>query len=166
MRWSAGIGWPTAFSLAAHTTGDEKVPRGKKASVTPVEQRGPVGARKIGKDDQWGGYVQCSLSETDREGYEVWLSENPTAVPALLVDILASGLKLTAVWDGANQCFIASLTGRPDIAGGTLFTCTLSARGGTLDEAIAVLVYKHTEVCGEDWSDWLINGPKSRKSFG
>lgn len=133
----------------------------------PQESPGvPIGARRIQPKDEWGGYVQCSIDGPERELFDLWLSENPTAMPAMLVDSLASGLKLTLVWDGKNDCFIATFTGRPDILGQTTFTCSLSARAGDLNTALAVLVYKHIEVCGADWMDWLINGSKSKRSFG
>lgn len=126
----------------------------------------PVGARKIQPKDEWGGYVQCSVDGPEREQFDLWLAENPTAMPALLVDALASGLKLTLVWDGKNDCFIATLTGRPDYEGQSAYTCSLSARAGDMNTALSVLVYKHVEICGEDWTDWLINGSKSKRSFG
>lgn len=142
------------------------MPRGKKASVSPARPVSPIGLRKVQKDDEWGGYVQCTLSEQDRHGFDLWLSENPNAVPTLLVDSLACGLKLTAVWDGKNQCFISTLTGRPDIDGLSPFTCSLSARGASLNESLDALMYKHVEVCGEDWTEWLVNGSKSARTFG
>lgn len=142
------------------------MPRKSVVRQETTASKGVIGVRKIQKDDEWGGYAQCNIGDAEREAFDLWLSESSPVVSALLADSLASGLKLTAVWDGQNQCFIATFTGRPDIEGSVEFTCSLSARGGTLDQAVNVLLYKHLEVCGEDWTDWLVNGAKSRRNFG
>lgn len=140
----------------------------RKTVVAPQKAPTPktVGHRKVKPKDEWAGYVQCSIDGPEKEAFDLWLSENPTAMPALLIDSLASGLKLTLVWDGANECFIATLTGRPDIEGEREWTASLSARAGDMNTALSVLVYKHVEICGEDWVDWLVNGTKTKRSFG
>lgn len=141
------------------------MPRATKLKYQePVKS--PIGARKNGKRDDWGGFVQISLDESDRERYDVWVSENPNAMWPLLIDSLAEGLKLTVVWDGANECFIATFTGRPDPMGKMEFTTSLSARNSDFIATLTLLVYKHVELCGEDWTDWLINGEKAKRNFG
>lgn len=142
------------------------MPRKSAVKSEGTSRRGFIGVRKIQKDDQWGGYVQCNISDFEREAFDLWLSENLSTVPALLTDILAVGLKLTAVYDGANECFIVTFTGRPDVLGESPFTTSLSGRGGSLDQAINVLVYKHIELTGGDWTEWLVNGAKSKRNFG
>jgi hypothetical protein len=142
------------------------MPRKNVVKDSPERERSPIGIRKIGKDDQWGGYVQCNIGDAEREAFDLWLSESIPYLPALLADTLATGLKLTAVYDGQNECFIATFTGRPDIAGQVEFTCSLSARGGSLEQAINVNLYKHIVVTGEDWTDWLVNGTRARRTFG
>lgn len=142
------------------------MPRKGSIGKSPEAGKSPIGRRKVQKDDEWAGFAQVSISEFERESYDLWVSENAATVYPLLLDCLAEGLKLTAVWDGANDCFILSLTGRPDSDGDRPWTATLSGRGGTFDEALNVLVYKHHEVTGGDWTDWLVNGAKTKRSFG
>jgi hypothetical protein len=122
--------------------------------------------RKIQKDDEWGGYVLCNVGEIEKESYQLWFSENEQYILGLLSDVAATGLKCTLVYDGGNQCFIASLTGRPDTDGQVAFTTTLSARGAVLWEALGVLLYKHIEMTGGDWTEWMINGAKTKRQFG
>lgn len=142
------------------------MPRKTSVKAESVPPKSPIGIRKVQKDDEWAGFAQVNISEYERESFDLWLSENASTVYPLLLDSLAEGLKLTAVWDGVNDCFILSLTGRPDTNGDQAWTATLSGRGGTFDEALNVLVYKHTEVTGGDWTDWLINGSKTKRNFG
>lgn len=143
------------------------MPRGKgKSEQIPMFNAATGQARKIQKGDEWGGFVQVSVDEAHREDFDLWLSETGEAVYRELDDALASGLKFTMAYDGANQCYIASLTGRPDTAGVRTFTCCLSARAGTFTEAIAVLMYKHASLLHYDWWD-AVNEPKrSRFTFG
>lgn len=146
---------------------DEKMPRGKSSSSRVGEGSAAKDApRRVQKNDEWGGFVQITLLESDREPFDIWLSGGPQTVRRELDNSLSSGLKLTVTFDGGNQCYIASLTGRPDVNGERAFTCCLSARGGTFEEALAVLVYKHAEMLHRDWWE-VVNAPKkSRFTFG
>jgi len=140
----------------------------RKASLRPAvpAASSPIGQRKIRKDDQWAGFAQVNIGDSEREQFDLWVSAIGTGWWAALQDELAAGLKLTLVWDGQNDCFIASLTGRPDNAGESEWTACLSARSDDLFQSLALLVYKHLEVTGGDWTDWLINGTRAKRSFG
>lgn len=143
------------------------MPRGK-SSQGKKQQESTVAdlPRRTQKDDEWGGFVPLNLSESDRSDFEAWWADFPTAVRQGLDDALGAGLKFTVSFDGGNSCYIASLTGRPDPLGVRPFTCCLSARAGTFDEAIALLIYKHATLLQEDWWE-LVNQPRGHKStFG
>jgi hypothetical protein len=120
----------------------------------------------VQKDDQWGGFVQVTVDEAHRDDFDLWLSETGPAVYRELNDALATGLKFTLSYDGGNQCHIATLTGRPDITGDRAFTCCLSARSGTFEDAIALLMYKHASLLHYDWWDSVNEPKRSRFSFG
>lgn len=141
----------------------------RKAVLNPAPSSSvpsPIGQRRIQKEDEWAGFAQVNVNDNEKPKFELWLSELGDGWWPLLQDELACGLKLTLVWDGANDCFIASLTGRPDIEGMHSWTACLSARASSMNTALALLVYKHTEITGGDWTEWLINGVKSKRSFG
>lgn len=139
--------------------------RGSQRQSVAV-QVGGAGCRKVQAKDEWAGFVQVSVNDAHREEFDLWLSENSGYVWPELNDALGSGLKFTLSYDGANMCYIASLIGRPDVDGQRAFTACLSGRGGTFDESIAVLVYKHVSLLHYDWWD-AVNEPKrARQSFG
>lgn len=143
------------------------MPRGKeKLNSSVVVTPSSVTPRKVQKDDQWGGFVQVSIDAAHREDFDLWLSETGEAVYRELDDALGSGLKFTLSYDGSNQCYIASLTGRPDSLGVRAFTCCLSGRAGMFGEAIAVLMYKHASLLHYDWWDAVNEPKKSRFTFG
>jgi len=135
------------------------MPRGKKPETNekPAIRLQP---RKDAKDDEWGGFVQISLSPMDKAIFDTWYSEHIQHVQPLLDQHVGLGLKLSVVFDGANNSYIASYTGRPNTDEGLPFRCTLSARAGEFMEAVALLVYKEQEVASGDWSGYLINGTK------
>jgi hypothetical protein len=143
------------------------MPRGQKVKGNhPIDVEGPPFTRRTQKDDQWGGFVQVSVDEAHRDEFDLWASEMGGKVYDELDDALGVGLKFTMAYDGANQCYIGSLTGRPDITGIRNFTCCLSARAGTFADAIALLMYKHAALLHYDWWD-AVNEPKrSRYTFG
>jgi len=140
----------------------------RKAALTPkvTESPSPIGRRKIQKEDEWAGFAQVNVGDVEKHHFEIWLSSIGDGWWPILQDELAAGLKLSLVWDGANDCFIASLTGRPDLEGMHSWTACLSARAGEMTTALALLTYKHSELTGGDWTDWLINGSKTRRNFG
>jgi len=143
------------------------MPRGKQKAVqTSYVDRGESGPRRVQKNDEWGGFAQVNLDENRREEFELWASEMGDGIYRELDDSLGSGLKLTLVYDGANQCYIASLTGRPDALGIRAFTCCLSARAGTFSEAIALLMYKHVSLLHYDWWEAVSTPGRSRFAFG
>jgi len=143
------------------------MPRSKKVpDLRPRELDDLTAARKIQKNDQWGGFAQVNLDESRREEFDLWASEMGGKVYDELDDALGSGLKFTMAYDGKNQCYIASLTGRPDIAGVRDFTCCLSARAGTFGDAIALLMYKHVALLHYDWWDAVSSPSVVRFSFG
>jgi hypothetical protein len=143
------------------------MPRGKSKQLPMFEgQASGTGSRRAQKDDQWGGFVAISIDEAHRDEFDEWLSQQGNAIYHELDGALASGLKLTMAYDGTNQCYIASLTGRPDLAGVRDFTCCLSARAGTFADAIAVLMYKHVDLLHYDWWDAVNEPKKSRYTFG
>lgn len=143
------------------------MPRGKSVSKQQGKQPDQGGLpRRVQKDDEWGGFVPLNLAERDREEFADWWADNPMLVRQELDNALGSGLKFTVSFDGGNSCYIASLTGRPDPFGVCAFTCCLSARSGTFDEAIALLIYKHSALLQGDWWE-LVNQPKANRSaFG
>lgn len=143
------------------------MPRGKGTQGKAPKDAGAPGlVRRAQKDDEWGGFVPLNLTEHDKEAFEDWWVENPAGVRQGLDNAIGTGLKFTVSYDGGNSCYIASLTGRPDGVGERAFTCCLSARAGTFDEAIALLVYKHSALLAEEWWE-LVNRPKqTRYTFG
>ncbi len=143
------------------------MPRAKNASKNQRQQSVNVLLpRRIQKDDEWGGFVPLNLTESDREEFSTWWTDNPGMVREELDNAIGSGLKFTVSYDGGNSCYIATLTGRPDAGGVRTFTCSLSARSGTFDEAIALLVYKHYALLLTDWWE-SVNQPRgNRSAFG
>jgi len=125
-----------------------------------------VALRKVQKGDEWGGFVNVSVDDAHREEFDLWASEMGPKVYDELDDALGCGLKFTMAYDGSNLCYIASLTGRPDIAGIRTFTCCLSARAGTFGEAVSVLMYKHVALLHCDWWDAVNEPKKARFTFG
>jgi hypothetical protein len=147
--------------------GENTMPRGKK-DPTIVEYGGSpsIGCRKNDKKDEWAGFIQVSIKDSERQEFDLWVSENGPRTWRELDDALGVGLKLTVAFDGGNDCYIASLTGRPDIVGSVAWVCCLSGRGGTLEEAVNVVIYKHVALLNRDWYE-IANNPKAgRPTFG
>jgi len=143
------------------------MPRGKSVNKPEIKPTEPtIGCRKTQPKDEWAGFIQCSVKDSEREEYDLWLSEAGDKVWRELDDALGTGLKLTLSFDAGNDCYIASFTGRPDLVGSVAWTCCLSGRGGTFEEALAVLIYKHAALLHYDWYEIANNPKKGRPTFG
>jgi hypothetical protein len=70
-----------------------------------------------------------------------------------LDDVLAQGVKFGATYDRENQAYVVTLTGAL-VQGSNERYCTTS-RAGTLDEAIAIAMYKHDVMAQGDYSDFM-----------
>lgn len=132
----------------------------KEAAEKKPKSPALVQPRKGESDDEWGGFVQCNLTPMDKALFDQWNGENHQHIDRFVDQHLGSGLKLSLVFDGANNSYIASYTGRPNTDKELCFRCTLSARSGEYMESLALLVYKHDVVMGGDWSPYLVNGSK------
>lgn len=132
----------------------------RKNEPKPEKKPTIVQPRKGTDTDEWGGFVQANLTPMDKAMFEQWYGEHIQAIQPYIDEHIGSGLKLTVVFDGANNSYIASYTGRPNDDQTMEFRCTLSARSGKFMEALAVLVYKHVVICNGDWAEYLVNGSR------
>lgn len=133
------------------------MPRGKKpnakSKVDPNENR-PYYAPP---EATWGGYVDLSLDEDQRNRFGTWVLEQNGAWVHMLQDAMAQGLACGAKWDAENQCFICSLTGAGVSNSNERYV--LTARSSDYIEAMELLLYKHVELMRGDWGDYR---PKTR----
>lgn len=116
------------------------------------------------KDTPWGGFVNIPVSDADKEKFGFWFTEAEPVMIDTLSELMWSGLKLSVVFDGENDCFIATLTGKPhpDVD----FRCAMSARHSSLPLALGLLLYKHFILADQDWSQFTQKGEKRKWNFG
>lgn len=99
------------------------------------------------------GFVNINLEEDEKTYYTQWAIENETEVWNELTEILLTGLKISIKNDAANDCFIASLTGK-GARKFPLFNLTISARASSWTSAVSLLVFKHVVLAETDWSKY------------
>lgn len=153
---------PIPHSYLTEREREDIMPRASKSPSINDRPKQRTQPRKADTKDEWAGFVPCELGVDHKDAFDEWLGEAGSLVWADVVDALGTGMKLSVTYDAPNQCFIASFSGRPDIVGEHEFNAVLSARAGTIDDAIALLVYKHVAVLQGDW--WAaLNTPKANK---
>ncbi len=97
---------------------------------------------------EWKGYLRVNLTPEQEAHFDVWF---PTQTIQLSdVGILANnGFKFTVGWDDFHDGVFAALyanSSKLSWAG-----WTLAAWSDSVEEAIALLFYKHYIICEEDW---------------
>lgn len=125
----------------------------KKSSSSANSSAVPLPPLAAHADAPWGGYINIRLTEAQVETYRVWAaSEGPATWWNLFTELVDSGAKIGLVYDSENECYIASLTGRllPEFDSRYCMT----ARGGTLEETVSLLVWKHFVLAQGNYNDY------------
>lgn len=148
------------------------MPRAQKSQTQEPAPKlpdyGPNSAqpRKASPKAEWMSFVPCELKETQKPDFVRWFQTSERTVQDSLSDALGEGLKFALTYDVRNQCIVASLSGRPSPARDYDWNATLTGRGGTISEAMAVVFYKHLVILEGDWFECLNNKPSGNFSFG
>jgi len=102
---------------------------------------------------QWGGFINVRLSDEQRLEFKEWVVDNSKDVPALYIDMLGNGCKITHSFDHLHNCFILSVTGA--LVGADRSSRFVStSRAGDLNEAIALTVWKHHVLTRGDYGNY------------
>jgi hypothetical protein len=147
------------------------MPRAKQSPVVTQEKKpdyGPnsVQPRKSSPKAEWMSFVPCELREADKPAFLLWYGGDDRVIFRLLDECIAEGLKFALTFDVRNNCYVASISGRPSPTLDWDWNATLTGRGGTIPEAMAVLFYKHTVLLSGDWFERLNNKPSGQFTFG
>jgi hypothetical protein len=97
---------------------------------------------------EWKGYLRVNLTPEQEKHFDVWFPSQTIQLSD--VGILANnGYKFSISWDSFHNGVSVSLyanDAKLSYAG-----WTLTAWASSVEEAIAMLFYKHYIVCEEDW---------------
>lgn len=88
--------------------------------------------------------ISSKLTDEELAQFDDWQAKNAKKVWDLLTSEMLDGVRVGVSWDGYNDCFIASFTGKGDKNVNT-GRCLMS-RSQDWQEAIAMNVFKHVEI--------------------
>lgn len=134
------------------------MPRVRKTPAIPNPTKPIEQTYAVEPDAGWGGFINVRLGDEDHDRFSQWWSDHAVEVQGMFEDALGAGLKITFAYDAENQCFVCSWTGRLVSASKDRFCVT--SRAGTLNEALALSVWKHVAYAHGDYSDY---SPKERQ---
>lgn len=136
------------------------MPRRKKqpAGDAGNENKPKILPRALGSEAPWGGYINLNIDDEKKKQYQSVVGTASLPVSEMLLDALDQGYKFSVSYDAENFCYIAALTGA--IADDVQLRGVLTARSDILDDATALLMFKHWTLMNGAWSDYL---PKSGK---
>lgn len=138
----------------------------RKKSSTPAldtpDQVVQQGKYWLTNDAPWYGFINISLTDVEKDEFDLWYEENAKEVNTHLDDIIGEGMKYGCAYDRENECYIVTFTGCL-MLGGNMRACVTS-RAGNWAEANALSVWKHLIHAGGDYGDYLTTGKK--RSWG
>jgi hypothetical protein len=103
-------------------------------------------------DATWGGFLNLRLDDTQRGYFFDWYAENLKETNQQVDDFLGEGGKVSFSYDAQNQAYIVTFTGALTL--NHAFRESASSRAPSLDEAIALMVYKHVIIAGGNWGNF------------
>lgn len=103
-------------------------------------------------DAAWGGFVNIRLSDDQKTKFKDWWEERANEVPDIIGEFLAEGGKVAYTFDRSNQCFIVTFTGA--LMGNSQDRFAATSRAGTLDEACALMAWKHGYLAEGDYGNY------------
>lgn len=136
------------------------MPRPKKSvpSLDIPSQTVQQGKFWLPNDAPWGGFINVSLNDGDKQAFHTWYDVNANEVASMLDDLLGEGMKYSAAYDHENQCYIVTFTG--GLVAGANLRCAVTSRSGTWGECNALAVWKHFVLCAGNYGDLLATGRK------
>lgn len=100
-----------------------------------------------------GGFINIRLDDEQKREFYSWLEANAAHYSAAIDDMLGAGVKLTLAYDAEHQAYIVTVTGAlVGSAPNKRFAST--SRAGTLPEALALTVWKHTALTEGDYGNY------------
>lgn len=99
--------------------------------------------------NSWKGFVQCELTDAQKQAAKMWIQQNSDDVFPLFFSLVDDSFKVSISFDYYNNSYVASATCRePKLPANGW---TLSGRGGTVFNAVASLMFKHLVVFADGW---------------
>lgn len=129
----------------------------KSKSKSSVDSS-PAGKYSIAPTADWGGFINVRVTDEQKAEFEGWWLQHRTECWGALDDLMGEGMKVSLAYDAENQCYSCSFTGR-GWESSTKRWC-MSSKAGTLDEVIALALFKHFELAGGNWGDYRPDGTK------
>lgn len=121
-----------------------------------------AGKKKSAKVE-FKGYLNVNLSAEQDVDFEGWLTGSPDVFAWLFEEILL-GYKLSFAEDEFNDGYSASLYAKA--AKLPWAGWTLTAWAGSVEEAAALLWYKHHNIANKDWERFTGRPAKSHSKRG
>lgn len=120
-------------------------------------------ASKRAPKAEYKGYLNVNLSPEEDVQFDAWFGEGHFDV-ALLFNLIDFGYKVSFAEDEYNDGIVVSLYAKSTKLGWSGWT--LTAWAATLEEAAALLFFKHQFICSGDWMAFTGRPQKSHASRG
>lgn len=104
-------------------------------------------------DAVWGGFINISISDSEKDEFHNWEVEHSHEVASYLEDLLAEGMKVGISYDRENECAIMTLTG--SLISGSNHRWCMTTRAKDLGDVSALTVWKHYVLCGGNYDDLM-----------
>jgi len=124
----------------------------KKATKSPPVSQVEQGEFYCAADAAWGGFVNIKLSELQKAEFKLWYETTPSEAVDILRDFLNEGGKLSVTFDREHDSYVVTYTGALMGNSGDRFAA--SSRAGVLDEALAIMAWKHGHLAEGDYGNW------------
>lgn len=106
------------------------------------------------KDPEWGGFLELRLTDEEKAAFAVYERDHPEDVWIKLQEWVMRGLKFSLSYDKSGDYYTATFTGSGVELVGMEQRFCLTARAPEWQQAVFLLVFKHTVLAKGDWSKY------------
>lgn len=107
------------------------------------------------KEIPWGGFIEIRMTDEEKEAFYLYEKESVADMWVSFVEALGAGLKFGMSYDLAGDFYTATFTGHGFVLIGLDERYCMTARAPEWQQAIALIVYKHTVLAQMDWSGFM-----------
>lgn len=102
----------------------------------------------------WGGFINIRLSDADKDAFHQWFSTLDDDPLTGIFSLVLEGYKFSLSYAADGEYWTTSLTGEGLGLTGIVERCCLTARAPQVDQAIALLLYKHVVIAKGSWASF------------
>ena len=133
------------------------MPRSRKSPKNDAQSKvNSTGKYFLDGDARWGGFINVKLDDEQKERFVLWRDSSPSEGFVLFNSIVDEGMRCTLTYDGTNESYTCSFTGK--LVSNSNERYCVTSRAGTMYDVMALAAWKHSILLEGSYDNLYSNG--------